>query len=106
MRFANKNLNDKTIVDANAFKVASYSHTDAQNDYLLGYKKSTGYPAMLVEGVWWENEAEPTPSGGVTVTGSLATTKDPASSEMIMQIKRFVNCVFMMLALLALAISE
>lgn len=57
LRFADKNLNDETIVDANSFKVASYSHTDAQNDFLLGYKKSQGYPAMLVEGVWWENEA-------------------------------------------------
>ena len=57
LRFADKNLNDQTIVDANSFKVASYSHTDAQNDFLLGYKKAEGYPAMLVEGVWWENEA-------------------------------------------------
>lgn len=45
-------------VDENVKKITSYSHTDAQNDYLLGYKKATGFPAMLVEGAWWENEAK------------------------------------------------
>ena len=45
-----KYYNEKAFSDG-------YSHTDAQNDFLLGYKKKTGYPAMLVEGVWWENEA-------------------------------------------------
>ena len=38
------------------------SHRDAQDSYILGYKKQASNPrsAMLVEGVWWENEARVT----------------------------------------------
>ena len=45
-------------VDSNTLLESSYSHTDAQNDYLLSYKKETGFPAILCEGNWWENEAK------------------------------------------------
>ena len=38
------------------------SHRDAQDSYILGYKNQASNPrsAMLVEGVWWENEARVT----------------------------------------------
>ena len=46
-----------SMVDSKTLMESSYSHTDAQNDFLLGYKKETGFPAILAEGNWWENEA-------------------------------------------------
>lgn len=47
-----------STVDPSTKLESSYSHTDAQNDYLLGYKKETGFSAILCEGNWWENEAK------------------------------------------------
>ena len=42
-----------------AAKLNSVSHTDAQNYFILGYKKTASNPqsGMLYDGVWWENEA-------------------------------------------------
>lgn len=57
LSFLDKYLNDEGRIDSDSLKTTSFSHTDAQNNYILSYKKNTGYPAMLVEGAWWENEA-------------------------------------------------
>ena len=57
LRFLNKYFNDSVNVHTSSFKTTSFSHTDAQNDYLLSWNEDEGYPAMLFEGVWWENEA-------------------------------------------------
>lgn len=57
LRFIKTYMDDQNKVHANSFKTSSYSHTDAQNDFILSFKSSTGYPAILVEGAWWENEA-------------------------------------------------
>ncbi len=44
----------------NAFKT-SYTHIDAQDDFLLGGQDGeTKSAAMLVEGIWWQNEAAQT----------------------------------------------
>ena len=59
LEFINTYFNDTAKASANSFKISSYSHTDAQNDFILGNTSSTGFPAMLVEGGWWENEARP-----------------------------------------------
>lgn len=57
LRFLNDYFNDSASIDRDSEKTTSYSHTDAQNDYILSYKDDSGYPAMLFEGAWWENEA-------------------------------------------------
>ncbi|MBQ8229536.1 MAG: hypothetical protein IJZ32_02440 [Clostridia bacterium] len=57
LRFINKYMNSSSV-HPSSMNIGSYSHTDAQNDFILSYKNSTGYPAMLVEGLWWENEAK------------------------------------------------
>lgn len=43
-------------------KLLGTSHRDAQDSYILGYKNDPDNPrsAMIVEGVWWENEARTT----------------------------------------------
>ena len=38
----------------------STSHTDAQNNYLYSYRSDAPDVAMLIEGIWWENEARAT----------------------------------------------
>lgn len=51
------------LVDTDGFLykdcfTGSFSHTDAQNNYLLSGKVNTMKPiAMLAEGIWWQNEA-------------------------------------------------
>ena len=42
-----------------AAKKLGTSHRDAQDAFILGYKNASSNPrsAMIVEGVWWENEA-------------------------------------------------
>ena len=57
LRFIDKYMNSSSI-HASCKNISSYTHTDAQNDFILSYQDSTGYPAMLVEGLWWENEAK------------------------------------------------
>ncbi len=57
LRFINKYMNAASV-HPNTKLTSSYSHTDAQNDFILSYKDEKGYPAMLVEGLWWENEAK------------------------------------------------
>ena len=54
---------DSEYIHADCKKTSSVSHTDAQNTFLMELNKvatgnNTGYPAMLVEGSWWENEAK------------------------------------------------
>ena len=57
LRFLQEYFNDSANVDRSSFMTTSFSHTDAQNDYLLSWDEDEGYPAMLFEGAWWENEA-------------------------------------------------
>ncbi len=57
LRFIDKYMNSSSV-HASSKNIGSYTHTDAQNDFILSYKDTTGYPAMLVEGLWWENEAK------------------------------------------------
>lgn len=59
--FMNTYLNNKTEYVHPASLLPETSHEDAQNLFLLGYKDEPNNPqgAMLVEGVWWENEAKP-----------------------------------------------
>ena len=47
-----ENINSKSLS-------GTFSHTDAQNAFLLGYLNERANPetAMLMEGTWWENEA-------------------------------------------------
>ena len=47
-----ENINSKSLS-------GTFSHTDAQNAFLLGYLNERANPetAMLMEGAWWENEA-------------------------------------------------
>ena len=59
LEFIHTYFNDASKTGKNSFNVTSYSHTDAQNDFILGNTVDTGFPAMLVEGTWWENEARP-----------------------------------------------
>lgn len=47
-------------VDDRVEGYSGFSHTKAQDAYLMGYKDTTGFPAMLVEGNWWEYEARET----------------------------------------------
>ncbi len=49
-----------TYINPNASNL-SYSHTDAQNDYIIwSAQNSTNRCAMLIEGDYWENEARTT----------------------------------------------
>jgi ABC-type glycerol-3-phosphate transport system substrate-binding protein len=57
LRFIDKYINSANV-HPNCKLTGSYSHTDAQNDFILSYKDEKGYPTMLVEGLWWENEAK------------------------------------------------
>ena len=59
LSFATKYFNDRSNVYKKSFSTTSYSHTDAQDSFLLGYKNEQGFPAMLCDGTWWENEAKP-----------------------------------------------
>ena len=45
-------------VDPRVLSYYSYSHTDAQRDYIKDSQKDSKVPAFLIEGTWWENEAK------------------------------------------------
>lgn len=59
--FMNTYFNNTTEYVHSASLLPETSHNDAQNLFLLGYKDEANNPqaAMLVDGVWWENEAKP-----------------------------------------------
>lgn len=43
-----------------SYQTLEFSHRDAQDKFLIGYKQNAQTPlgAMLLEGIWWENEAK------------------------------------------------
>lgn len=59
--FVNTYLNNKNDYVHSASLLGETSHHDAQNLFLLGYKNEPSNPqaGMLIDGVWWENEARP-----------------------------------------------
>ena len=60
MQFMNDYLNNTNYIHGASTENGT-AHKDAQNYYLLGLEESTTNnptTAMLVEGVWWENEAK------------------------------------------------
>ena len=81
LRFIKKYMLAPTV-DGRTELESSYSHTDAQNDYLLGYKSQTGFPAILCEGNWWENEAR--------VTFEEIAKEDPTRGFGQREYRRFV----------------
>ena len=55
LTFFAKYINDKNYY--HPYTERSLSHTETQGNFILGYKQQKDIPAMLIDGVWWENEA-------------------------------------------------
>ena len=50
---------DQSMVYPSSWDTTEFTHRDAQNKFIIGYKQTSDVPlgAMLAEGIWWENEA-------------------------------------------------
>lgn len=62
LKFTDTYFNNPAYLDAKCTDITGFTHTDAQNRFVLEMKKAndgshTQYPTMLVEGAWWMNEA-------------------------------------------------
>lgn len=53
--------NNQRYVHTKSWGSTEFSHRDAQNAFVLGYRQNIQAPlgALLFEGSWWENEARP-----------------------------------------------